>query len=123
MDSAKDDQRMSGLIRWLCSPSEETTFLPSGSVSSANMVDSQILTIPRVNEAVAVGAFGVLPSRQLPEIAMAGFLEDSAGAKFLCTLGLRRLPNDSLICTRAGELLREQGRSCVECSQKQRQSG
>ena len=100
---------MSRFIRWLCSPSEETTLLPSGSVSAAIWVDNQILTIPNVTEALAREAFEALPDRPLPAIAMAQFVTDSAGAKFLPTLALQRLPKDSQICIRAGELLRNQG--------------
>ncbi len=109
MNSAKDDHPMSRLIRWLCSPSEETTILPSSSVSAAIWVDNQIITIPQVTKAFATEAFEALPDSPLPEIAMAQFVKDSAGAKFLRSQALQRLPKDSQICTRAGELLRDQG--------------
>ena len=111
MNSANDDQPMSRLIRWLCSPSGETTIIPSSSVSAARWVDNQILTIPQVTEDFATQAFEALPGRPLPEIAMAQFVKDSAGAKFLRSEALQRLSRDSQICTRAGELLRDQNES------------
>src|ERR1700740_501385 len=101
MDSAKDNQPMSRLIRWLYSDGEETTILPSGSVSAAVVVDNQILTIPQVTEAFATEACEALPGRPLPEIVMAQFVKDSVGAKFLRTLALQRLPTDSQICRKA----------------------
>jgi tetratricopeptide (TPR) repeat protein len=61
-----------------------------------------------VTEAFATKAFEALPGRPLPEIVMAQFVKDSVGAKFLRTLALQRLPTDSQICTKAGELLRDQ---------------
>ena len=100
---------MSWFIRWLCSPSAERTIFPSSSVSAAMWVDNQILTIQQVTEAFATEAFEALPGRPLPEISMAHFVNDSVGAKFLRSQALQRLPRDSQICIRAGELLRDQG--------------
>ena len=51
-----------------------------------------------------------LPNHPLLHIALAGFENDSKRADFLRSFGLARLPKNSAICTRAGEMLLAQGR-------------
>jgi predicted TPR repeat methyltransferase len=46
----------------------------------------------------------------LLHIALAGFETDSKRADFLCAFGLARLPENSTVCTRAGEMLLAQDR-------------
>lgn len=106
--SAKDDQLLGPFIRWFCTPIEEQTIFPNGKMDNGTWIDNQILTIPLVSESFATEAFETFPGRPLPQIAMAAFTPDSAGANFLRSLGLERLPKDCGICTKAGEMLRNQ---------------
>jgi WD40 repeat protein len=110
-DSAKNDQLLSRFIRWFCSAGEDVTTFPSSGIASAIWVDNQILTISQLSEDFATEAFQALPGRPLPEIVMAQFVKDSAGARFLRSQALERLPKNSQICIRAAELLRDQGQS------------
>jgi hypothetical protein len=50
------------------------------------------------------------PEHALLHIALAGFETDPKRAEFLRSFGLARLPNDSTICRRAGEMLLAQHR-------------
>jgi WD40 repeat protein/serine/threonine protein kinase len=109
-DSAKDDELMSRFIRWFCSPIEERTIFPDSKMNNATWLDNQIVSIPSVPESLATNAFEAFPSRPLPELAMAKYAEDSAGADFLRSQALKRLPKDGAICTKAGEMLRDQRR-------------
>ena len=77
-------------------------------MNNATWLDNQIVSIPSVPESLATNAFAAFPSRPLPELAMAKYAEDSAGADFLRSQALNRLPKDSAICTKAGEMLRDQ---------------
>ena len=45
------------------------------------------------------------PDHPLLHIALAGFETDSKRADFLRSFGLARLPKNSVVCTRAGEML------------------
>ena len=54
--------------------------------------------------------FNFLPNHPLLHIALAGFETDSKRADFLRSFGLARLPKNSAICTRAGEMLLAQDR-------------
>ena len=109
-DSAKEDELMSRFIRWFCSPIEERTIFPDSKMNNATWLDNQIVSIPSVPESLATNAFEAFPSRPLPELAMAKYAEDSAGADFLRSQALKRLPKDGAICTKAGEMLRDQRR-------------
>jgi predicted Zn-dependent protease len=51
-----------------------------------------------------------LPYNPLLHIGLAGFEADSRRANFLRSFGLARLPDNSAFCTRAAELLLENGR-------------
>jgi tetratricopeptide (TPR) repeat protein len=109
-DSAKDDEPMSRFIRWFCSPIEERTIFPDSKMNNATWLDNQIVSIPSVPESLATNAFEAFPSRPLPELAMAKYAKDSAGADFLRSQALKRLPKDGAICTKAGEMLHDQRR-------------
>ncbi|HET9378743.1 MAG TPA: hypothetical protein VFO40_27475, partial [Chthoniobacterales bacterium] len=109
-DSAKDDELMSRFIRWFCSPIEERMIFPDSKMNNATWLDNQIVSIPSVPESLATNAFEAFPSRPLPELAMAKYAKDSAGADFLRSQALNRLPKDGAICTKAGEMLRDQRR-------------
>jgi hypothetical protein len=109
-DSAKDDELMSRFIRWFCSPIEERTIFPDSKMNNATWLDNQIVSIPSVPESLATNAFEAFPSRPLAELAMAKYAKDSAGADFLRSQALKRLPKDGAICTKAGEMLRDQRR-------------
>jgi hypothetical protein len=51
-----------------------------------------------------------LPNHPLLHIALAGFETDPKRADFLRSFGLARLPKNSVICRRAGEMLLAQHR-------------
>ena len=51
-----------------------------------------------------------VPNHPLLHIALAGSETDSKRADFLRLFGLARLPRNSIICTRAGEMLLAQDR-------------
>ena len=51
-----------------------------------------------------------LPNHPLLHIALAGFETDSKRAEFLRSFGIARLSQNSIFCTRAGELLLAQHR-------------
>ena len=51
-----------------------------------------------------------LPDHPLLHIALAGFEADSKRANFPRSFGMARLPRNSIICTRAGEMLLARGR-------------
>ena len=55
-------------------------------------------------------ALVLFPEHVLLHIALAGFETDPKRADFLRSFGLARLPKDSTICTRAGEMLLAQHR-------------
>jgi hypothetical protein len=99
---------MSRFIRWFCSPIEERPIFPDSKMNNATWLDNQIVSIPSVPESLATNAFEDFPSRPLPELAMAKYAEDSAGADFLRSQALKRLPKDGAICTKVGEMLRDQ---------------
>ena len=80
-----------------------TSKLPSGWTTP-------FLTNPNVTEEWVRNALVLLPDHPLLHIALAGFETDSKRADFLRSFGLARLPKNSIICTRAGEMLLAQDR-------------
>ena len=68
------------------------------------------MTNPNVTEEWVRNALVLLPNQPLLHIALAGFETDSKRADFLRSFGLARLPKNSNICTRAGEMLLAQDR-------------
>jgi hypothetical protein len=73
------------------------------------VVENTLLTNPNVTEEWVRNALVLLPNHPLLHIALAGFETDSKRADFLRSFGLVTLPKESVICTRAGEMLLAQG--------------
>jgi hypothetical protein len=68
-------------------------------------VDNALLTNPNVTEEWTRNALAFLPDHPLLHIALAGFEAASKRADFLRSFGLARLPKNSAVCRRAGEIL------------------
>jgi hypothetical protein len=88
----------------------DRTIFPASDVKIAEWVDNALVTNPNVTEEWVRSALVLLPDQPLLHIALAGFETDSKGADFLRSFGLARLPKNSIICTRAGEMLLAQDR-------------
>ena len=97
-------------IRWFFSTGSDRTIFPASDVKIAEWVDNALLTNPNVTEEWVRNALIFLPNHPLLHIALAGFETDSNRADFLRSFGLARLPKNSIICTRAGEMLLAQDR-------------
>ena len=97
-------------IRWFFSTGSDRTIFPASNVKIAEWVDNALLTNPNVTEEWVRNALVLLPDHPLLHIALAGSETDSKRADFLRSFGLARLPRNSLICTRAGEMLLAQDR-------------
>ncbi len=100
----------SRFIRWFFSTGGNRTIFPASDVKVAEWVDNALLTNPNVTEEWVRNALNVLPNHPLLHIALAGFEGDFTRADFLRSFGLARLPKNSVICTRAGEMLLAQDR-------------
>jgi WD40 repeat protein len=96
-------------IRWFFSTASNRTIFPASDVKIAEWVDNALLTNPNVTEGWVRNALIPLPNHPLLHIALAGFEADSKRADFLRLFGLATLPKESVICTRAGEMLLAQG--------------
>jgi WD40 repeat protein/serine/threonine protein kinase len=92
-------------IRWFFSTGSDRTIFPASDVKIAEWVDNALLTNPNVTEEWVRNALISLPSNPLMHIALAEFETDSKRADFLRSFGLAKLPKNSVICTRAGEML------------------
>ena len=97
-------------IRWFLSAGNDRTIFPASDVKIAEWVDNALLTNSNVTEEWVRNASIFLPNHPLLHIALAGFEADSKRADFLRSFGLARLPKNSIICTRAGEMLLAQDR-------------
>ena len=97
-------------IRWFFSTGSDRTIFPASDVKMAEWVDNSLLTNSNVTEEWVRNALIFVPNHPLLHIALAGFETDSKRADFLCSFGLARLPNNSVVCRRAGEMLLAQGR-------------
>ena len=97
-------------IRWFFITGSDRTIFPASDVKIADWVDNALLTNPTLTEEWVRNALILLPNHPLLHIALAGFETDSKRADFLRSFGLARLPKNSAICTRAGEMLLAQGR-------------
>ena len=97
-------------IRWFFSTGGDRTIFPASDVKIAEWVDNALLTNPNVTEEWLRNALIFLPNHPLLHIALAGFETDSKRADFLRSFGLARLPKNSVVCTRAGEMLLAQHR-------------
>jgi WD40 repeat protein/serine/threonine protein kinase len=92
-------------IRWFFSTGIDRTIFPASDVKIAEWVDNALLTNPNVTEEWVRSALVLLPDHPLLHIALAGSEPNSKRADFLRSFGLARLPKNSIICMRAGEML------------------
>jgi hypothetical protein len=96
-------------MRWFFSTGSDRTIFPASDVKIAEWVDNTLLTNPNITEEWVRNALILLPSHPLLHMALAGFETDPKRADFLRSFGLATLPKESIICTRAGEMLLAQG--------------
>ncbi len=104
-DLAQDVRPNSRFIRWFFSTGGDRTIFPASDVKVAEWVDNALLTNSNLTEEWARNALVFIPNHPLLHIALARFETDSKRADFLRLLGLVRLPKNSVVCTRAGEML------------------
>ena len=109
-DSTQDLPSNARFMRWFFSNSSDRTIFPASDVKVIEWVDNALLTNPNVTEEWVRNALVFFPDHALLHIALAGFETDSTRADFLRSFGLARLPKDSVVCTRAGEMLLAQRR-------------
>ncbi len=92
-------------LRWFFSTEGDRTILPASDVRVVEWIDNALLTNPTVTEDWLRNALVFLPNNSLLHVALARFERDSVHADFLRSFGLARLPKNSVLCTRAGEML------------------
>jgi hypothetical protein len=109
-DLAQDLGPSARFLRWFFSTGSDRTIFPASDVKVIEWVDNALLTNPNVTEEWVRNALVLFPDHPLLHIALAGFETDSKRADFLRSFGLARLPNNSVVCTRAGEMLLAQRR-------------
>jgi WD40 repeat protein len=102
---AQDTRPNGPFLQWFFQILSDRTIFPASSVKVVDWVDNALLTNPNVTEEWLRNALVFLPEHALLHIALAGFENDSKQADFLRRFGLTRLPKDSVVCTRAGEML------------------
>jgi hypothetical protein len=86
------------LIKWI-------VWAKASNIKISDWIDNALLTNPNVTKTWLQDALGSLPNNPLLHIALAGFEADSKRADFLRSFGLAKLPKNSILCTRAAELL------------------
>ena len=101
-DLARTD---AGFLRWFFSAGRDRTIFPASDVKVADWVDNALLTGPNLTGQWLGNALVFLPDHPLLHIALAAFETDAKRADFLRSFGLARLPKNSAVCTRAGEML------------------
>jgi WD40 repeat protein/serine/threonine protein kinase len=104
-DLAQDFRPAARFIRWFFSTGRDRTIFPASDVKVAEWVDNSLLTNPNLTDQWLQNALVYLPDHPLLHIALAAFETDAKRADFLRSFGLARLPKDSAVCTRAGEML------------------
>ena len=109
-DLAQDFRPDARFIRWFFSTGRDRTIFPASDVKVADWVDNALLTNPNLTEEWLQNALIFLPDHPLLHIALAAFETDAKRADFLRSFGLARLPKNSAVCTRAGEMLMAQHR-------------
>jgi hypothetical protein len=97
-------------IRWFFSTGRDRTIFPASDTKAADWVDNALLINTNLTEQWLQNASVFLPGHPLLHIALAAFEADSRRADFLRSFGLARLPKNSAVCTRAGEMLLAQHR-------------
>jgi hypothetical protein len=91
--------------RWFFSAGRDRTIFPASDVKVADWVENALLTNPNLTYQWLQDALVILPDHPLIHIALAAFESDAKRADFLRSFGLARLPKNSAVCTRAGEML------------------
>ena len=109
-DLAQDLHSNARFVRWFFSSGSDRTIFPASDTKVIEWVENALLTNPNVTEQWMRNALILLPNHPLLHIALAGFETDSKRADFLRSFGLARLPKNSAVCTRAGEMLLAQSR-------------
>jgi WD40 repeat protein/serine/threonine protein kinase len=97
-------------IQWFFSTGRDRTIFPASDTKASNWVDNALLMNTDLTEQWLQNASVCLPDHPLLHIALAAFEPDSRRADFLRSFALARLPKDSVVCTRAGEMLLAQHR-------------
>jgi WD40 repeat protein/serine/threonine protein kinase len=109
-DLAQDLGANGRFLRWLFSTGSDRTIFPASHTRGIEWVNNALFTNPSVNEEWMRNALVIFPDHPLLHIALAGFETDAKRADFLRSFGLARLPKNSVVCTRAGEMLLTQRR-------------
>jgi WD40 repeat protein/serine/threonine protein kinase len=104
-DAVQNTRPNGPFIPWFFQTVSDRTIFPASSVKVVDWVDNALLTNPNVTEEWLRNALVFLPQHALLHIALAGFENDSKRADFLRRFGISRLPKNSVVCTRAGEML------------------
>jgi WD40 repeat protein len=107
-DSAQDVRSSERFIRWFFGTGGDRTIFPASDVTVVEWIDNSVLTNPDVAEEWLRNALVFQPGNALLHIALARFETNFDRASFLRSFGLARLPKNSDICTRAGEMLLQQ---------------
>jgi WD40 repeat protein/serine/threonine protein kinase len=107
---AQDHRSNARLIRWFFSTGGDRTIFPASDTKAIEWVDNALLTNPNITEDWVRNALVFFPDHPLLHLALASFETDSKRADFLRSFGLARLPKNSVVCTRAGEMLLAQHR-------------
>jgi len=105
---AQDFRPSARFIQWFFGTGGDRTIFPASDTKVVEWIDNALLTNPDVTEEWLRNALGFLPDNPLLHIALARFESDSGRADFLRSFGLARLPKNSVLCTRAGEMLLRQ---------------
>ena len=101
----QDSRPDTRFIQWFFSIGADRTIFPASHVKIADWVDNALLTHPNLTDQWLQDALVLLPDHSLLHIALAAFETDAKRADFLRSFGLARLPKNSAVCTRAGEML------------------
>jgi WD40 repeat protein/serine/threonine protein kinase len=104
-DLAQDFHPDARFIRWFFSAGRDRTIFPASDVKVSDWVDNALLINPNLTDRWLQNALVFLPDHPLLHIALAAFETDARRADFLRSFGLARLPKNSAVCTRAGEML------------------
>ena len=103
-----EDTDYARLLRWRLSPPQERPVEPYSATTQEQAAD--LIIRPDMNAYEAEHAYDLDPWHPLVHLALAGFEKDAIRADFLRRYSIDRLPNDKLLCQRATEFLRKQGR-------------
>ena len=104
-DLAQGPRSDARFLRWFFRTGGERTIFPASDVRVVEWIDNALLTNPSVTEDWLRNALVFLPDNPLLHIALAKFETDSGRADFFRSFGFARLPKNSVLCTRAGEML------------------